>query len=261
MSSFEVDSESMPRACVVHLFGDLDTAVVPELKDELKAALSGGCDNVVLDLAEVVYADSSALGLLVWLDHLLGPGGGRLVLVGANCDVQRILELSGLVGVAASIGTSADVEEALAGFDLGDEPSEPLWYEEIEMVADVNNLSDVRERVCEIIAPLGLAESAVFDIKVALGEALANAVRHGSPRDEEAVVQIGVGAYDDRLVLEVRDTGVGFDGVAAKSDDMYAPSGRGVMFMKALMDRVEFETPESGGTTVRLTMHRDGGAV
>ncbi len=30
--------------------------------------------------------------------------------------------------------------------------------------------------------------------------------------------------------------------------------------MRALMDRVEFETPESGGTSVRLVKHRNGGA-
>jgi anti-anti-sigma factor len=248
----------MPRTCVVHLAGDIDMAVVPELKDELGVALSGGCDNIVLDFADVVYADSTALGLLVWLDHKLGPQGGRLVLAGANSDIQRILELSGLVNVAASIGTSPSVASALAGLELAEKPTELMWHEDIEMASDVNRLAGVRERVCTLLAPLEFSEAALFDIKVALGEALANAVRHGSPDAANAVVQVGVTAFADRVMIEVTDSGAGFDGTPKPSDDLYAPGGRGIMFMRALMDRVEFDNPATGGTTVRLFKHWGG---
>lgn len=261
MPSFEIAKSTSTRTCVARLSGDIDTAVVPDLQRQLSSALAGECDNVVLDLADVAYADSSALGLLVWLDHRLGPKGGRLVLAGANPDVQRILELSGLVSIAASIGTSVDVRAALAGLQLKEEPSELLWHEDLEMVADVDNLAKLRETVCELITPLGFPEPALFDIKVALGEALANAIRHGSSGSDSQPVLIGVSAYQDRVVLEVRDSGCGFSGTPALSDDLYAPGGRGIMFMRALMDRVEFDTPESGGTRVRLVKHRNGGAV
>ncbi len=257
MPAFEIAEQTTPRTCVIKLSGDIDTAVVPELQAQLGSVLAGGCENVVLDLAEVVYADSSALGLLVWLDHRLGPGGGRLVLSGSNPDVERILELSGLVTFAASIGTSADVSSALAGLQLKEVPLDLLWSQRFEMPADVNELASARLRVCESIEPLGFTESAMFDIKVALGEALANAIRHGSGNADEAVL-IDVCAYEDRVVLEVSDSGCGFDGMPSKSEDLYAPGGRGIMFMRALMDRVEFETPESGGTCVRLVKHRNG---
>jgi stage II sporulation protein AA (anti-sigma F factor antagonist) len=243
----------------VRLWGDIDTAIVPELEQQLGSALASGCINLVLDLTEVVYADSSALGLLVWLDHRLTPARGRLMLAGANPDVQRILELSGLVGIAASIGTSSDVSAALAGLQLKETPSELLWHEDLEMVADVDNLAGVREEVYGLVAPLGFPESALFDIKVALGEALANAIRHGSTGADGTPVRVGVSAYDDRVVLEIRDSGVGFTGAPEQSDDLYAPGGRGIMFMRALMDRVEFEIPESGGTRVSLVKHRNGG--
>jgi stage II sporulation protein AA (anti-sigma F factor antagonist) len=259
MSSFEIAKQTTSRTCVVRLSGDIDTAVVPELQQQLRSTLAGGCENVVLDLADVLYADSSALGLLVWLDHRLGPLGGRLVLAGANSDVQRILELSGLVTIAASIGTSADVPGALAGLQLRDEPSELLWHEDLEMVADVNNLAGLRERVSELIEPLDFAESALFDIKVALGEALANAIRHGSTGADDVPVHVGVSAYEDRVTLEVRDSGSGFSEMPYPSEDLYAPGGRGIMFMRALMDRVEFDSPESGGTRVMLVKHRNGG--
>jgi anti-anti-sigma factor len=256
MTPFDIAHELGPRACVVRLYGDVDMAIVPELRTRLDAALDVGCDNVVLDLTDVSYADSSALGLLVWLDHRLRPTGGRLVLAGAKHDVARILELSGLVTVAASIAMSGTVTSALEGLELPEAPTDPLWSEQIEMEADVNNLAGVREQVCSIVAPLGFPDSSLFDIKVALGEALANAVRHGLPANGDGLVRVDVTAYPDRVVLEVMDNGRGFDGTHSGSDDLYAPSGRGIMFMRALMDRVDYDSSPLGGTLVRLTKHR-----
>ena len=256
MSPFRITVESASRAAVVRLAGDLDAAVVPELHRELEEVVGAGADNVVLDLSEVVYADSSALGLLVWLDHRLVPLGGRLVLAGANRDVSRVLELSGLVGVAPAIATSANVDAALEGLGLAEHPPEPLWRRDLTVPAVITGLSQVRDEVATRIAGLGFAESALFDIKVGLGEALANAVRHGTPSDGGADVSVAVIAYADRLVIEVSDSGSGFDGTPSASADVYAPSGRGIMFMRALLDRVEFEPSTSGGTLVRLTKHR-----
>ena len=61
-------------------------------------------------------------------------------------------------------------------------------------------------------------------------------------------------------MLEIADNGIGFDGVHNASDDLYAPSGRGIMFMRALMDRVEFDRTSEGGTLVRLVKHHGGAA-
>lgn len=256
MTPFEISHELAPNACVVRLAGDVDMAVVPELRTGLDTALGAGCANVVLDLSDVVYADSSALGLLVWLDHRLQPLGGRLVLAGANANVSRILELSGLVSVAASIAMSTTVTSALEGLEMRTVATEPLWERELEMMPDVNELSPIREEVCSLLVPLGFAESAIFDIKVALGEALANAIRHGSPPEGDNRIRVDVFAYEDRVVLEVLDSGAGFDGTHLGSDDLYAPDGRGIMFMRALMDRVEYDVSPFGGTLVRLVKHR-----
>jgi anti-anti-sigma factor len=257
MRTFDISHELDTRTCVARLDGDIDTAVVPELRRDLDSALEAGCTNLVLDLTDVTYADSSALGLLVWLDHRVRPLHGKIVLAGANRDVMRILELSGLINVAASIGMSANVEAAIEGFSLGVLPSETLWERHLEIDCDVNMLAGAREEVSSMIAPLGFPESALFDIKVAVGEALANAVRHGEPTTGEGVVSVDVLAFEDRVVIEVADRGVGFDGVHnTSSADLYAPSGRGIMFMRALMDRVEFLPAPGGGTLVRLVKHR-----
>jgi anti-anti-sigma factor len=256
MAEYSIAQEVGPRACVVTLSGDIDMSVVPELRDSLDSALGSGCANIVLDLKDVAYTDSSALGLFVWLDHRLAPRGGRLVLAGANRDVTRVLELSGLVSVAKSIAMSPDITAALERLDLPAETSDPLWEQTLEVSSDADLLSDARERVTAVLEPLSFPESALFDIKVALGEALANSIRHGQPEQGEAQISVRVIAYGDRAVLEVHDNGPGFDGIHSGSDDVYAPNGRGVMFMNALMDRVEYAESATGGTLVRMTKHR-----
>lgn len=239
-------------ACVMHVRGDIDMVTVPEVRDALEAAMNRGCSNVVLDLEHVSYVDSSALGLLVWADRELGPREGRLVLAGADRNVSRILEISGLVTAAPSISAAVDPGAALAGLELSAEPENPAWVRRIEFPADPASLARLRGEVCEILEPLAIPEQVFFDIRVAVGEALANAIRHGSPRGDADPVSVTVEAYEDRVVIVIADRGAGFDGEPSSAGDLYAPSGRGVMFMRALMDKVDFAQLPGGGTAVTL---------
>jgi anti-anti-sigma factor len=250
----EIDESS--KACVVRLDGELDLSVVPELRGSLSEIIKTGCAHVVLDLEHVGYVDSTALGLLVWLDRQLEPCEGRLVLTGANPDVARILELSGLVGVAPTIGARESVEDALSGLEPSDTTSALRWSESMVLPAQVESLADVRTAVCDLLSAVKLSDASLFDVKVAIGEALANAVRHGSPGGESDQVRIDLEVYEDRIVVRVRDRGTGYQelaGTPTAGDDLFASGGRGVVFMRALMDHVDFaEDPSTGGTMVSL---------
>jgi serine/threonine-protein kinase RsbW len=244
--------------CVVRLRGEIDMATVPEIRSSVESAVLSGCCNVVLDLGAVSYADSSALGLIVWLDRLLDPRNGKLILAGASRDVARVLELSGLVGLAPTIVAAASVGEAVSGLDMPDRASEPVWTDALLLPADVEALPRIRAQVCELLDEVDISDTALFDVRVAVGEALANAIRHGSPGGEADTVQVTVRAYEDRVAIQVTDSGTGFDGRSNGSEDLYAASGRGVMFMRALMDRVDFAAAVGGGTSVTLVKHLDG---
>lgn len=258
MTITNVDLIAGTATCVFHLEGDVDIAVVPEVRRRLDAALDDGCANVILDLSQVTYADSSALGLLVWLDHRLRPVSGRLVLAGANRDVARILEISGLAYVARDFAMSSNVDAALEGLELPKEATSALWSRDLEIDSRPELLSTVREQVTGELLPLGFPDAALFDVKVALGEALSNAVRHGQPEAGDGRIRVSVTAYEDRVVIDVMDNGVGFNGAKEAPEDLYATSGRGLMFMRALVDRVDFEPSPMGGTMVRLVKHRIG---
>lgn len=256
--SFKLRRDLLSPVCVAELHGEVDVAVVEGLRPQLEEMLGSGCVNFVLDLTDVTYADSSALGLVVWLNDRVSAECGRIVVAGANRDVTRILELSGLLLVAPSICDAESAEAALSSFAPEHADAEPMWSEAIEAPALVSELARLRSAVADLTAPLGLSEQAAFDMKVAVGEALANAVRHGSPRGADDVVHVTVSAYPDRVVVDVMDLGVGFDGHPDRTEDLYAPCGRGVVFMRALCDRVEFLPGPDKGTIVRLVKHLRG---
>ena len=161
-----------------------------------------------------------------------------------------------MISVAESIKTDDSVEEALGGLEVVTTQAAPEWVEEFSIMADVGALGQARERVHALLEPLEYSSSQLFDIKVALGEALANAVRHGSPSGESSSIQVRVSALEDRVSIDIVDAGAGFDGEHDVSDDLYASGGRGIMFMRALMDQVGFAPAEDGGTTVTLVKHR-----
>jgi len=83
-----------------------------------------------------------------------------------------------------------------------------------------------------------------FAIKLALEEALANAVRHGNRRDPTKTVTIRYSITPERAVVIVRDEGEGFEPESVPDpttpDRLPVPSGRGIMLIKAYMDEVEY---------------------
>jgi len=242
--------------CIARVSGDIDLSAVPELREAVDSAVARGCRVLVSDLTEVTYMDSSALAFLVWADRRLEPLAGRLVLAGANEDVTRIIELSGLIGAVPTVSAASSVDEAISSVQIPHEVFDAELVVAFSFPADASSMGGVRSRIGEIVAPFGLPESSQFDLKVAVGEALANAVRHGSPRGSADEVGVEVRVFPDRVVVTVSDSGYGFTGEAVADSDVYASNGRGVLFMRALADSVEFDRTVAGGTLVRLAKRR-----
>ncbi len=91
---------------------------------------------------------------------------------------------------------------------------------------------------------LSLPQEDVFPIKLALEEALTNAMRHGNRLDPGLFVDVSVVLEGQRLVMKVKDEGAGFDFSKipdpTQQDNKEKPNGRGVFLIKQLMNEVEF---------------------
>jgi len=98
---------------LVELSGEVDISTAPRFKEELEALIAEGHTDVVVDLSDVAFIDSTALGVLVGAVRRLHPHGGRMVVVAHTHAVTRPLTLTGLDRVFTVTATR---EEALAAF-------------------------------------------------------------------------------------------------------------------------------------------------
>ena len=111
----------------------------------------------------------------------------------------------------------------------------------------------IRRRLDVLFNHLAVPPLEAYGIKVAVGEALGNAIRHGCKLDADKFVTVRIEEKPDMLVFEISDEGPGFHPDEVSCDDC---GGMGLTLMRHLMDNVEFDF--RGGTTVRLTkqLHR-----
>jgi len=81
---------------LVAVRGDLDLHTAPELSDVLGRAIDGGRHQLVVDLTETSYMDSSGLTALVVAHKRLRGTGGQLVIVNVDPSISRTFEITGL---------------------------------------------------------------------------------------------------------------------------------------------------------------------
>ncbi|AEV87055.1 anti-sigma F factor antagonist [Actinoplanes sp. SE50] len=83
------------RACtVVKVGGEMDMATSPQLDDFLQQVTDGGAVQVVLDLGDVSFLDSSGVGVvMVWFKELDGRGG-RLCVAAVQDIVAFVLRVA-----------------------------------------------------------------------------------------------------------------------------------------------------------------------
>jgi serine/threonine-protein kinase RsbW len=120
----------------------------------------------------------------------------------------------------------------------------------------------VIEEAVDIVARHCLAsgippQAARFKLRVALCEALANAIVYGNRLDPTKQVQVRVVVTPEELSVQVCDEGDGFD--PSEVPDPTAPDrvemavGRGLFLIRQLVDEVRFN---DRGNSICMIMHR-----
>lgn len=80
----------------------LDAAISIQFKDAARGMIAGSSGDVVLDLAQVGFMDSSGLGAVVAVMKLVGAERG-FALAGATPNVARVLRLTRMDSVIRCI--------------------------------------------------------------------------------------------------------------------------------------------------------------
>ena len=89
----------------------LDTHIAPTLKSELVLVSGNGEKNIVLDLSNCRYCDSSGLSAILVANRLCKNANGTFVLTGLNDAVERLITISQLDTV---LNISNSLDEAVA---------------------------------------------------------------------------------------------------------------------------------------------------
>ncbi|MBK8443044.1 MAG: STAS domain-containing protein [Sphingobacteriales bacterium] len=74
----------------------LDTLAAPDLKTELVLLCNEGISNIILDLRNVEFVDSSGLSAILVGHRTCNNANGSLVLTGLNDNVRRLIQISQL---------------------------------------------------------------------------------------------------------------------------------------------------------------------
>jgi serine/threonine-protein kinase RsbW len=136
------------------------------------------------------------------------------------------------------------------------DPHNESTYHAIEIPSTLVDAKQPEVHILAEVEACGYDEDSTFAIKLALEEAMTNAVRHGNGGDAGKKIFVRWAVSEELVVICVRDEGPGFqpqeipDPTAPERISL--PCGRGIMLMRAYMSEVDFR---ADGREVRMVKY------
>lgn len=109
--SVDIKIEHDGDAAVFRLRGCLDLVTSPLLRAALLESADEGKHEIIIDLTQLEFIDSTGLGALIGAHRRATERGGRVGLIIAEGPIGRLLSITGLIRV---FGVYTDLESALA---------------------------------------------------------------------------------------------------------------------------------------------------
>ena len=119
--------------------------------------------------------------------------------------------------------------------------------------SDIRHIDAAVGRAIDLVEESGGCQD-VGDVRLALHEALVNAIVHGNREHPQKRVFVRCRCIESgEVVITVEDEGVGFDCESVADctlpDNLMREHGRGIYLIRTLMDDVRFE---KGGSVIRM---------
>jgi serine/threonine-protein kinase RsbW len=112
---------------------------------------------------------------------------------------------------------------------------------------------DVQKRILDDVSRVGFNSQSQFAIKLALEEALINAIKHGNGLDPTKKVHVEAKVSPTQIEITIEDEGPGFKRTAVPDptleENLEKCSGRGILLMEAYMNSVHWS---HGGRRVKM---------
>ncbi|MGY6742468.1 MAG: STAS domain-containing protein [Cecembia sp.] len=91
----------------------LDSALSPKLKSELLTVHAEGYNNLIIDMSQVKYADSSGLSALLVGNREFSRNGGIFIIAAPQEHVMKLIKISMLDKVFNIVDTLEEAAEAI----------------------------------------------------------------------------------------------------------------------------------------------------
>ena len=132
---------------------------------------------------------------------------------------------------------------------------EPVF--DLSVKASLENLQEIRSFIDRAGASLGVNESALGDLRLAVDEAVTNVVIHGYA-ETDGQVELHMQADGDAVVIRIRDHAASFDPSQVKAPQLDTElkdrpfGGMGIFLIRKMTDEAEFLSLPGGGNEIRL---------
>lgn len=115
---------------------------------------------------------------------------------------------------------------------------------EVSIPSETTAGQEVQERIIAMLESFEFSARDVFGMRLALEEALVNAMKHGNKMASDKSVRVLCNVSSEKVYVEIEDEGEGFvlEQVPDPTEDenLEKPSGRGIMLMQAFLTVVEY---------------------
>jgi serine/threonine-protein kinase RsbW len=119
----------------------------------------------------------------------------------------------------------------------------------------------IQDEIEQLLQACHISEHDIFSIKLALEEALVNAIKHGNQMDRAKKVRIAYQLHAECFDVQISDDGCGFDPGDVPDptafENLERPCGRGLMLMRHYMTEVVFND-RGNGVNMRKTFRLGG---
>jgi len=134
----------------------------------------------------------------------------------------------------------------------------PAVAADITIPSDAAEARRIQDEIEYLLHARRVNEHDIFSIKLALEEALVNAIKHGNQMDRSKKVRIAYQLLPDRFQVQITDEGPGFDPSDVPDptafENLERPCGRGLMLMRHYMTEVAFN--ERGNDVIMSKVFR-----
>ncbi len=131
---------------------------------------------------------------------------------------------------------------------------------EIKLPSRIESVEEAAVSAVKFAKSAGFDEDAQSAVDMAVRESAANAVKHGNLLDETKQVELTFTNLPGGLEIVIRDFGRGFavEDVPdpTNPENLLKANGRGILFMRAFMDEVEWSNHAEGGMVVKMLKKR-----